>query len=53
MTYRGYAMIMRTGEVYVYVGDNAPEVYSGVNDVDYIKIRDAQIVDDSSSAVYH
>ena len=53
MTYRGYAMIMRTGEVYVYVGDNAPEVYSGVNDVDYIKIRDTQIVDDSSSAVYH
>ena len=53
MTARGYAMITRTGEVYVYVGDNAPEVYSGINDVDYIKIRDAQIVDDSSSAVYH
>ena len=53
MTSRGYAMITRTGEVYVYVGDNAPEVYSGINDVDYIKIRDAQIVDDSSSAVYH
>ena len=52
MTYRGYAMIMRTGEVYVYVGEEGV-VYSGVNDVDYIKIRDAQIVDDSSGAVYH
>ena len=53
MTYRGFAMIMRTGEVYVYVGDQEGVVYSGVNDVDYMKIRDKQIVDDSSTAAYH
>jgi hypothetical protein len=39
ITYRGWPVILGSGEVYLYVGDEQPTLYTGIDEENYIKLR--------------
>ena len=39
ITYRGWPVILGSGEVYLYVGDVQPTLYTGIDEENYIKLR--------------
>ena len=37
--YRGWPVILGSGEVYLYIGPDEPKTYTGIDEENYIKLR--------------